>query len=74
MYKKINNALVHPSHSYHTRHASDVVPDYQRLTKCQSSLSYIGPIQWNSITHNIENSTSLSSFKNKILRILTSKV
>ena len=51
--KKINNALVHPSHSYHTRHSSDVVPDYQRLTKCQSSLSYIGPIQWNSIPQNI---------------------
>ena len=68
--KKLNDTIVHPSHSYFTRHNSNAVPNFQRLSKSQNSLTYIGPTQWNVIPVNIRNCTSLSSFKTQYRQYL----
>ena len=71
--KKLNNSIVYPSHSYLTRYNLNAVPTFQRLSRCQNSLTFVGPKQWNLIPDNIRNSSSLSSFKNQYRQLLLSK-
>ena len=53
----------HLSHNYNTRNRSNVLPQFQRLSISQHSLSYVVPKLWNEIPIHVRNSPTLSLFK-----------
>lgn len=64
MYRKnLSGSLLHSDHFYNTRHREDALPQFQRLSQCQRSLTYNGPRLWNSIPLPIRNADSLHIFK-----------
>lgn len=64
MYKNKNDhhSLL-PTHSYNTRHRHNLSLPSHRLTKFQHSMTYLGPVVWNTIPSHIQDSQSLSIFK-----------
>ena len=63
----------YPEHSYHTRHASNPIPSFQRLSSTQRSLSFSLPSVWNELPNNVQNSTNLREFKSRCKSYLISK-
>ena len=61
------------SHNYNTRNHCDLMPTYRRLTISQRSISYAGPMLWNSLPADVQNSRSLPVFKRKLKNYLLSK-
>ena len=57
-------------HNYKTRYNNHIQPKFQRLLITQRSLSYCAPKVWNEIPQNIQNSSSLSSFKSNYKKYL----
>ena len=53
------------SHPYGTRGHTNAVPSFQRLSQCQRSIYFSGPMVWNSIPYEIRNSSSIYVFKRK---------
>ena len=53
-------------HSYPTRYRNLLLPNFQRLTASQRSITYVGPSLWNSLPRNIQDSSSFSSFKRNV--------
>ena len=66
MYKHRNSQLYLRSHHHNTRQRTDLLPSYRRLTSTQHSLSYAGPLIWNSLTDDLRNSVTLPIFKNRL--------
>ena len=60
------------NHEHHTRNRETLIPDFQRLTSTQRSISFVGPSFWNSIPNEIRNSRSRSIFKNRLKNFLIS--
>ena len=54
------------SHEYATRFRSDLLPAYQRLTNSRKSITTAGPIIWNQLPREIQQSSSVSMLKYKI--------
>jgi len=70
MYSSIkvsSDFIFYPSHSYETRGHNNVVPQYQRLTVCQHSPMYAGPILWNNLPEEIRAVETVYKFK-KLLK------
>lgn len=70
-----NKNMLHqllPSHNYDTRHRDNLCLPSHRLTKFQHSISYLGPVVWNSIPQPIQDAPSLSVFKNKLKKHIIS--
>ena len=67
MYKS-SNFLLHRSdiHSYSTRSSNDIQPEFQRLSCCQKSIYFAGPILWNSLNSEIRNLQSFNHFKSAL--------
>ena len=62
-FKTRNNYAV-ANHSHNTRNATTyLVPQFQRLTISQRSLSYILPFKFNAIPNDIKNVKSMSKFR-----------
>ena len=53
----------HRTHSHSTRHRSNLLPMYQRLTSCQKSINFAGPLIWNLLPESVKNSESRPVFK-----------
>ena len=60
------------NHEHHTRNRGSLIPDFNRLTSTQRSISYIGPSFWNSLPPEIKLSQSRSVFKNRLKSYLIS--
>jgi hypothetical protein len=68
MFKNIahddRQAYMRPNpHNYNTRHREQLLPEFQRLTVCQHSISYEGPHVWNNIPNHIRNVPNIVAFK-----------
>ena len=69
MYVNRSNSQNLPlAHNYPTRHRDQLRPPHHRLTIFTHSVSYLGPVIWNTIPLQIQNSTSLNIFKNSLKR------
>ena len=55
-----------PTHNYPTRQCHLPRTPAHRLTGFRHSTTYLGPVIWNTIPTNIQNSLSLSVFKNRL--------
>ena len=68
MYKnKVDLHSLLPTHSsYNTRHRHNLNLLAHRLTKFQHSVTYLGPVVWNTFPSHIQDSLSLSIFKNQL--------
>ena len=55
-----------PTHNYSTRQRDLPRTPAHRLTGFRHSTTYLGPVIWNTIPPNIQNSLSLNVFKNKL--------
>ena len=53
----------HRSHSYPTRHRSNLLPVHQRLTSSLKSINLAGPSIWNQLPESVKNSDSRPIFK-----------
>ena len=65
MYCNINNQYVR-SHHYSTRHRSNLLPPFQRLSSTQQSLSFSAPSIWNQIPNELKSAPSLPIFKRSL--------
>ena len=54
------------SHDHNTRHRDNLTLPLHRLTKFQHSISYLGPVVWNSIPPEIQDASSISTFTNRL--------
>ena len=64
MYKnKIDSQRLLPTHTHNTRQRQNLSLPTHRLTKFQHSMTYQGPVVWNSIPNYIQDSPSLNIFK-----------
>ena len=59
-----------PTHNYSTRQRDLPRTPAHRLTGFRHSTTYLGPVIWNTIPPNIQNSLSLNVFKNKLKKTL----
>ena len=73
MYKNNFMAPFTRTHDYFTRNHNLLLPDYQRLTCTQKSITFIGPKVWNEIPDEICNSASLEIFKRLLKKFLIDK-
>ena len=73
MYKNKNSSNFKRIHDYQTRHSSQLIPNYHRLTTTQHSLTFTGPITWNQIPERIRQARSLTLFKKAMKDHLLSK-
>ena len=61
MYENKNNLLyLLPTHNYPTRHRDLLQPPSHNLTTFLHSITYLGPVTWNTIPPQIQNSLSLN--------------
>ena len=67
---KQTSGFTYPSHSYGTRHRHDPVPQFQRLSQTQRSLSYVAPVVWNSLPQNIKQLERIGTFKTELKKHL----
>ena len=58
----ISNDFRHASHGYETRNRNRVLPQYQRLSVTQHSLSFVVPTLWNDIPLHIRESNNMFEF------------
>ena len=61
-----------PIHDHNTRSRNDVRPEFQRLTLCQHSTTYLLPLVWNKLPIDIKNLNSFHTYKNKVKQLLVS--
>lgn len=60
------------SHSYSTRHNSNYVLPFYKLSLSQRNIRFLGPVTWNGIPVHIKNSSTVSSFKRHVKTYLLS--
>jgi hypothetical protein len=53
-------------HQYETRTAQNLRPHQCRTTLKSHTITYQGPVYWNSLNDNIKNQAKLSSFKSQL--------
>ena len=61
--QSLSGSITYPNHCHFTRSLNIAVPSFQRLHKCQKSLSFNGPKLWNTIPPALKNMTNVASFK-----------
>lgn len=62
-----------PTHDHRTRNRGNLLHPAHRLTKFRHSLSYLGPVIWNSIPSHVQNAPSMTMFKKNLkIHILNS--
>ena len=74
MYKllKYGNEVLH-THNYPTRACGNLQIPRHSLSLYKHSVSYSGPIIWNSIPEHIKNASTIRSFRNKYKRLILSQ-
>lgn len=65
--------LAYPTHNYSTRSRNNTIPQFQRLSQCQKSLTFNGPKIWNAIPQFLRSSKSIHVFKRKYKEYLLSE-
>ena len=75
MFNRLNSGELNIAldHSYDTRFAFAVRPQFQRLTLTQHSVQYAGPHLWNSLPGSLRCTTSLRAFKQGLKAYLISQ-
>ena len=73
IYKKDLGSTYLRTHSYDTRCRNSFKPTFQRLSKAQNSIDFIGPKFWNELPDSIKNTDNYNSFKFKTKKFLLSK-
>ena len=68
--KSTHNTTLQPQHNYLTRTRENLTTPQHNLTIFRHSLSYSGPVLWNSLPNNIKLLPTISSFKNQYKRYL----
>ena len=58
-----DNCITTHVHSHDTRGHDHALAAYHRLSQCQHSISYNGPVIWNDVPPNIKNSKNIVTFK-----------
>ena len=61
-----------PTHNYSTRYRDHLRPPFHRHTQTSHSITYQGPVKWNTIPPQIQNSPSLNVFKNRLKKHILS--
>ena len=64
-FNNINN-FTQIIHNHDTRNRDDIFAEFQRLSVCQNSLSYVAPIIFNNLPESIKNSETFYAFKRKV--------
>ena len=73
MYVNKSNSLnLLPPHNYPTRQRNLLRPPTQRQTKTRHSITYQGPVIWNTIPPQLQNSVSLNIFKTRLKKHILS--
>ena len=66
MYAERNRDFYNSNHNYDTRNCNILRSEYHRLTATQHSVSYSGPLVWNSLPEFIRDSRNLNVFKKSL--------
>ena len=66
---ELHNLL--PAHHYNTGHRDNLSLPLHRLTKYQHSMSYLGPVVWNSLPPEIQHSPTISVSKSRLKQNIT---
>ena len=53
-------------HTHNTGNRNNAIPQFQRLTLTQNSITFAGPAAWNSLPNEIRSITSLPNFKRSV--------
>ena len=61
------------THLHYTRNRDQLLPRFHRLALSQKSISYSGPIFWNSLPNEVKTCRSLNTFKSNLKKYLISK-
>ena len=70
MFKRQFNENLTVNHNLNTRNRNELVPKFQRLSRTQQAISYVGPHIWNSLPTSIRNIPKLNTFKSALKRHL----
>ena len=70
MFKALRNGEFAALHDRNTRQASFAVPNFQRLSLTQRSISYLGPVTWNSLPIELRTIDKIGRFKNLLKEYL----
>ena len=73
IHKKNIGSIYHTTHSYDTRNSNSFRPTFQRLSKTQNSIDFVGPKFWNELPDSIKNTCNYNSFKFKVKKFLLDK-
>ena len=73
MFKNKLSSVYQTRHNYNTRQNTNLIPDFNRLSTTQHSLTYVGPKVFNDIPEHIKQSSSLTIFKKRLKHFLISK-
>jgi len=60
-----SNSVNYLNHNYDTRGRGMPLPSFHRIAKCQRSITYQGPMVWNSIPNEVKSCDNLKTFKEK---------
>ena len=66
MFKKVKKGEFSVAHDRDTRQRSLAVPNFQRLSSTQRSVSYLGPLTWNTLPRSLHNIDKLGRFKKSL--------
>ena len=64
--KALLNGQFQCLHNIQTRNRNFAVASFQRLSRTQQSVSYMGPSLWNNLPDNLRQENTLNSFKRKL--------
>ena len=62
-FTKIQEGQYVISHEIDTRNSNQALPKFHRLARCQQSITYNGPKEWNALPEYLRNTTSFPLFK-----------
>ena len=72
-FKKFHTGIYSVTHSLDTRNRNRAQPKFHSLSRCQQSITYNGPIQWNLLPDDLRKIDSLPLFKSKLKRYYIEK-
>ena len=72
-FKKIHDGHYAVQHNLNTRNRNQAIPKFHRLARCQQSITYNGPTEWNILPDDLRNITSLPVFKHRLKHFYLSK-
>ena len=72
MYSHFSEEVYIRNSSHNTRFSHHLLPTFRRLNVSQQSITYLGPVFWNSLPDDLKNIPSLKIFKKRLINYLLS--